>query len=61
MKGKLICIDGTDGSGKGTQVGLLYGILKDEGYRVQMLDYPRYDKESSYFVRRYLNRDYRRR
>lgn len=57
-RGKLICIDGTDGSGKATQVDILYRRLQDEDYEVKMLDYPRYGKPSAYFVERYLNGDY---
>lgn len=41
-KGKLIVIDGTDGSGKATQVALLIKQLKKEGKKVEMLDFPEY-------------------
>lgn len=41
-KGKLIVIDGTDGSGKATQVALLEGALKKEGYKVKLVDFPEY-------------------
>ncbi len=40
--GKLIVIDGTDGSGKATQVALLAERLKKEGHKVQVLDFPEY-------------------
>lgn len=43
-KGKLIVIDGTDGSGKATQVALLEGALKKEGYKVKLVDFPEYYK-----------------
>jgi dTMP kinase len=43
-KGKLIVIDGTDGSGKATQVDLLINRLKNEGYEVRMVDFPEYYK-----------------
>lgn len=43
-KGKLIVIDGTDGSGKCTQVTLLTGRLKKEGYTVKVVDFPEYYK-----------------
>lgn len=43
-KGKLIVLDGTDGSGKATQTKLLQARLKKEGYRVQTLDFPQYEK-----------------
>ena len=42
MKGKLIVIDGTDGSGKATQVARIKERLLTEGYSVQSLDFPRY-------------------
>jgi dTMP kinase len=41
-KGKLIVIDGTDGSGKATQVGLLMRHLKRDGYTVKVIDFPDY-------------------
>lgn len=43
-KGKLIVIDGTDGSGKATQVDLLSKRLKKEGYKVKIVDFPEYYK-----------------
>ncbi len=43
-KGKLIVIDGTDGSGKATQVALLVGQLKKDGYTVKTVDFPEYYK-----------------
>ena len=44
IKGKLIVIDGTDGSGKATQVELLRKRLVSEGYKVKLLDFPEYYK-----------------
>ncbi len=41
-KGKFIVIDGTDGSGKATQVKLLAERLKKEGKKVQIVDFPEY-------------------
>ena len=43
-KGKLIVIDGTDGSGKATQVDLLAKRLKKEGKVVKVVDFPEYYK-----------------
>jgi dTMP kinase len=43
-KGKLIVIDGTDGSGKATQVELLLKRLKSEGKIVKVVDFPEYYK-----------------
>lgn len=41
-KGKFIVIDGTDGSGKATQVELLAKVLRREGKKVQIVDFPEY-------------------
>lgn len=43
-KGKLIVIDGTDGSGKATQVALLSKRLVKDGYKVKNVDFPEYYK-----------------
>lgn len=57
-KGIFIVLEGTDGSGKGTQVDLLVRRLEKEGYPVAKFDFPQYEKPSSHFVRRYLNGEY---
>src|SRR3989338_10155552 len=41
-KGKLIVIDGTDGSGKATQTNLLVKHLKKDGRKVKVIDFPGY-------------------
>ncbi len=41
-KGKLIVIDGTDGSGKATQTKLLIKHLQKDGRKVQVVDFPEY-------------------
>ncbi len=41
-KGKLIVIDGTDGSGKATQVKYLEDRLKKDKYKVKVVDFPEY-------------------
>lgn len=43
MKGKLIVIEGTDCSGKGTQSELLYEYLLNNGYNVYKTSFPMYD------------------
>ena len=55
MKGKFIVIDGTDGSGKGTQTELLVKRLEAEGHAVAMADFPRYGERSAVLVEDYLN------
>jgi dTMP kinase len=42
-KGKLIVIDGIDGSGKATQSRLLVSRLKKEKKKVRHIDFPQYD------------------
>lgn len=42
-KGKLIVLDGADGSGKATQAKFLLARLKKEGYKVKTLDFPQYE------------------
>src|SRR3990167_6955021 len=41
-RGKLIVIDGTDGSGKATQTNLLIRHLKKDGRKVKVVDFPEY-------------------
>lgn len=41
-RGKLIVIDGGDGSGKATQTELLSAYLKKHGMKVKTMDFPRY-------------------
>ena len=57
-RGFFIVIDGIDGSGKATQTKELVSYLRKEGYRIAKFDFPRYEKPSSYFVRKYLNGRY---
>ena len=52
--GKLIVIEGTDGSGKSTQFELLAQRLEDEGTPFRRLVFPRYSEESSALIRMYL-------
>lgn len=59
MKGKLIVIDGTDGSGKATQVKRLKDRLTGEGYDVKSLDFPQYyDNFFGKFIGEALKGDY---
>lgn len=54
-KGLFIVIDWTDGSGKGTQTKLLISKLQENGYPVEILDFPRYGQPSAAMVSEYLN------
>ncbi len=55
MRGKLIVIEGLDGSGKATQAELLFQRLQNQGCRVKKLSFPNYDSDSSALVKMYLN------
>jgi len=52
--GKLIVIEGLDGSGKGTQAQILYDTLEKQGRKVKKLSFPVYSSDSSALVRMYL-------
>ena len=52
--GKLIVIEGTDGSGKSTQFALLSNHLAEDGIQFKHLEFPRYKEESSALIRMYL-------
>ena len=52
--GKLIVIEGTDGSGKSTQFNLLSQRLADDGVAFKHIVFPRYSEESSALIRMYL-------
>jgi dTMP kinase len=54
-RGKLIVIEGTDGSGKATQTALLLQKLKFKGYEVETIDFPRHGESSAKLVDLYLN------
>ncbi|MBQ8797340.1 MAG: deoxynucleoside kinase [Oscillospiraceae bacterium] len=52
--GKLIVIEGTDGSGKSTQFKKLSEKLEQDGTSFKHLVFPRYSEESSALIRMYL-------
>lgn len=54
MAGKLIVMEGTDGSGKSTQFQLLCQRLEREGKNFHRIVFPRYQEESSALIRLYL-------
>lgn len=56
--GKLIVIEGTDGSGKSTQFGLLTQRLERENRAFQKLVFPQYSEPSSALIRMYLGGEF---
>ena len=56
--GKLIVIEGTDGSGKSTQFKLLTERIAREGHEFQRLVFPQYQEESSALIRMYLGGEF---
>lgn len=58
-KGKIIVIDGMDGTGKQTQSELVYKKLKKKyESKVKLFSFPNYEDDSSYFVKKYLKEGY---
>ncbi|MBO6178947.1 MAG: thymidylate kinase [Selenomonadaceae bacterium] len=58
MKGKLIVIEGSDGSGKATQTKLLANRLRGEGYFIKKISFPDYESEGSALVKMYLRGEF---
>lgn len=54
MKGKLIIIEGLDGSGKSTQIEILRKRAQQAGKQVRQVKFPNYAEDSSALVRAYL-------
>lgn len=57
-RGIFITVEGSDGSGKGTQSKLLTDRLEKMGYDIAKFDFPQYEEPSSYFLKEYLNGNY---
>lgn len=62
MNGKLIVIEGLDGSGKNTQTKLLVDFLAKSGKypakNIRYISFPNYDSPSSTLVKMYLNSEF---
>ena len=56
--GKLIVLEGTDGSGKSTQFQRLTARLEQEGRSFQRLVFPQYSEPSSALIRMYLGGEF---
>jgi dTMP kinase len=57
-RGKLIAIEGIDGSGKRTQLDLLSKALAQRGVPLYCISFPRYQSSFGQLVARYLNGDF---
>ncbi len=57
-KGRLIVFEGTDCSGKSTQINLFIKNLEAEGKRVCVLDFPNYSTPTGKIVRKYLDNSF---
>lgn len=58
MAGKLIVLEGTDGSGKSTQFRRLKAHLEEAGVKFICLKFPQYEEESSALIRMYLGGEF---
>ena len=58
--GKLVVIEGLDGSGKSTQLDLLFKNLNENGKDARSVSFPDYDSPSSTLVKMYLKGDFGR-
>lgn len=52
--GKLIVIEGSDGCGKSTQFNILKENLEKLLPKFRAINFPRYNNQSSYFIKKYL-------
>lgn len=59
-RGRFIVVDGTDGSGKTTQIALSARRLRRAGYRVAVVDFPDYRRFFGRLVRRMLEGEFGR-
>jgi len=55
QRGKLIVIEGSDCSGKTTQINLLIGRFKQDGIDFEIFDFPDYTTPTGRVVKMYLN------
>ncbi|MBR1728827.1 MAG: thymidylate kinase [Selenomonadaceae bacterium] len=58
LNGKLIVIEGSDGSGKATQTKKLFERLISENHAVKKISFPNYNSNSSALIKMYLNGDF---
>jgi dTMP kinase len=58
LKGKLIIIEGSDGSGKATQTARIYDKLLNCKLNVRKIEFPNYESDSSALIKMYLSGDF---
>lgn len=58
-KGKLIVIDGIDGSGKSTQLEMLKAELRANGFETETIHFPRHGAPTAFLVGQYLKGAYK--
>lgn len=58
MGGKLIVIEGLDGSGKATQTARIFEYINEKGVDSRRLSFPDYDSPSSALVKMYLGGEF---
>ena len=58
MSGKLVVIEGLDGSGKSTQVDLLKKKLENDRISIKQIKLPDYESDSSALVKMYLSGEF---
>jgi dTMP kinase len=58
QRGKLIVLEGIDGSGKRTQLGLLAHQMEGRGVPIVRVSFPRYGSSFGHLVARYLNGEF---
>lgn len=56
--GKLIVLEGTDGSGKATQCARLAERLTSEGFDLRRIEFPCYQEDSSALIKMYLSGEF---
>lgn len=57
-RGKLIVIEGSDGSGKATQTKKLYEKLVNKNKKVKKVEFPNYKSEASALIKMYLSGEF---
>jgi len=55
MPGKLVAIEGVDSSGKHTQARMLLERLEKEGFKAELVSFPRYETIFGKLVKKYLS------